>query len=193
MKRAVKVITVGMLVLLACWVIGYQFEYSYDLNMVTLPVEIGKMYNKGYEREKLPYVNVHDGVGVGNREYYLFEIGEEMQLGTVTLEKGWNGRWKIEWIRYGDGNFRNSIVEENGHSYLIFAGRDMSRKIAAVQVTVQNREYTLQVMGHDENFIMCEEVYLTEKEYHVSPDAVRFLDIDGNDITEQYDRSGGGI
>ena len=193
MKRVLKVVAVGILVLLVCWAIGYQFEYSYDLNMVTLPVEIGKMYNKGYEREKLPNVDVYDGVGVGNKEYYLFEIGEEIQLGTVTLEKGWNGRWKIDWLSYGGGNFRNSIVEADGHSYLIFAGSDIGRKIATVQVTVQNREYTLQVAGHDGNFIMCEEVYLTDEENHVLPDAIRFLDIDGNDITEQYDRSGGGI
>ena len=40
------------------------------------------------------------------------EIGE--YLGSVTLERGLTGRYKIEYLRYGDGGFRDAIVESGG-------------------------------------------------------------------------------
>ena len=92
--------------LLVAW---YHFSYPVELNMVTLPKEIVAFHNRESEDWDPSEITVYGGVSVGDREYYLMEIGE--YLGSVTLRRSLTGRYKIEYLRYGDGGFRNAIVE----------------------------------------------------------------------------------
>ena len=95
--------------LLAAW---YHFSYPIELNMVTLPEQIAAFHNRESEDWDPSEITVYGGVSVGDREYCLMEIGE--YLGSVTLERGLTGRYKIEYLRYGDGGFRDAIVESGG-------------------------------------------------------------------------------
>ena len=91
---------------------AYQVSYPIEWNLVTLPEEIAAFHNRESEDWDPSEITVYGGVSVGDREYCLMEIGE--YLGSVTLERGLTGRYKIEYLRYGDGGFRDAIVESGG-------------------------------------------------------------------------------
>ena len=60
--------------------------------------------------------------------------------GGVTLRRSLTGRYKIEYIRYGDGGLRDAVVENGGRKYLLLGGRDAAsqavRETAALLVVL---------------------------------------------------------
>ena len=118
-------------------------------------------------------------------------MGEE--LGTVTLEKGLTGRYKFTRLSYGEGQFRNGIVEHGDKKYLLYGGRDMSAQISEISVEIHGEVYQLELPKPGEYFLVCTEVKSYTGDNHVLPDQITLFDAQGKDITEQYDLSGGGI
>ena len=104
-KRAAAVLVLTAAVFAA----AYHLSYPIKLNMATLPEEIAAFHNRESEDWDPSEITVYGGVSVGDREYYLMEMGE--YLGSVTLKRSLTGRYKIESLRYGDGGFRDAIVE----------------------------------------------------------------------------------
>lgn len=92
---------------------AYNLKYHIEPDMETLPRHIADFYNRGSSAVSAPPVEVYCGVSIGKNQYYMFEIGEEMQLGSATLEKGLNGRWRILHMGYGGGNFLDGIIEKD--------------------------------------------------------------------------------
>ena len=133
--------------LLVAW---YHFSYPVELNMVTLPKEIVAFHNRESEDLDPSEITVYGGVSVGDREYYLLEIGE--YLGSVTLRRSLTGRYKIEYLRYGDGGFRNAIVESEGKKYLLLGGRDLTARIAGIAVSIDGRSYELENPNPGDHF-----------------------------------------
>ena len=56
-------------------------------------------------------IQVYDRVDIGRTVYFLIENGES--LGSLTLKRGWNGRYQLIHLGYGDGNFLDGIVEND--------------------------------------------------------------------------------
>lgn len=194
MKITVKTIKRGAAafalaaVLLAAW---YHFSYPIELNLATLPEEIAAFHNRESEDWDPSEITVYGGASVGDREYYLMEIGE--YLGSVTLKRSLTGRYKIEYLRYGDGGFRDSIMENGGKKYLLLGGRDIAARIARITVSIDSRTYELENPAPRDHFLLCAEIDSRTEDNHVDRDKVRFYSADGEDITGLYDLSGGGI
>lgn len=110
--RAIKRGAAGLLLGAALVLLWDWTAHPIELNMVTLPEQIAAFHNRESEDWDPSEITVYGGVSVGDREYCLMEIGE--YLGSVTLERGLTGRYKIEYLRYGDGGFRDAIVESGG-------------------------------------------------------------------------------
>ena len=151
---------------------AYHFSYPIELNMTTLPEEVASFLNRESEDWDPSEITVYGGVRLGDREYYLMEMGK--CLGSAALRRSLTGRYKIEYLRYGGGGLRDSIVESGGKKYLLLGGRDQSAK-------------------PKDHFLLCAEVDSRIEDSHIDKDRVTFYDEAGEDITGLYDLSGGGI
>jgi len=170
---------------------AYQVSYPIEWNLVTLPEEIAAFHNRESEDLDPSEITVYDGVGVGNREYYLIEMGES--LGSVALKRSLTGRYKIEYLTYGDGGLRDSIVESGGRKFLLLGGRDPEVRLAKITVSIDGLTYDLEKNWPRDHFLLCAEIDGRVEDSHVDRDKVRFYSADGEDITGLYDLSGGGI
>jgi len=173
--------------------LGYHFTYSIKLNVDTLPKHIQNFYNRGRGAARSPEVTLFDNVGIGNKEYYLLEIGENLDFGRVVLEKGLNGRYKITNLGYGGGNFLDGIVEDGGKKYFLFGGRDSTAQIAKITVLIEGQTYELRVDKGKDHFLLCTEIDSRVEDNHADRENITFYNANGEDITELYDLSGGGI
>lgn len=186
-KRGAAVLVLAA-VLLAVW---YHFSYPIELNLVTLPEEIAAFHNRESEDWDPSEITVYGGVSVGNREYYLMETGED--LGSVTLRRSLTGRYKIEYLRYGDGGLRNAIMESGGKKYLLLGGRDLAARIARITVAIDGRSYELKNPNPGDHFLLCTEIDSRTEDNHIDLDRLAFYNEAGEDITKDYDLSGGGL
>ena len=119
------------------------------------------------------------------------EIGE--YLGSVTLSRSLTGRYRIEYLRYGSGELRDAVVESEGKKYLLLGGRDLNARIARMTVSIDGRSYDLENHTHRDHFLLWTEIDSRAEGRWVDRDKVRFYSADGEDLTELYDLSGGGI
>lgn len=186
-----KVIFLIIIILLASTTVIYYFSYPIELSETTLPEYIEDFFIHGNGAEQPPDILLYNGISLGSKEYYLIEIGED--LGYVSLEKGLFGRYKINCIGYGGGNFREGIVESDGKKYLLFAGRDISAQISRITVSINGVNYDLFTQDSQEHFLVYTEVDYRIEDTHVSRDDIIFYNESGENITELYDLSGGGI
>lgn len=173
--------------LLAAW---YHFSYPIELNMVTLPKEIAAFHNRESEDWDPSEITVYGGVSVGDREYYLMEMGE--YLGGVTLRRSLTGRYKIEYLQYGDKGLRDAVVESEGKKYLLLGGRDLTAGMAKITVFIDGRSYEMENPNPGDHFLLCTEIDSRTEDNHIDLDRLAFYNEAGEDITGLYDLSGGG-
>ena len=62
---------------------------------------------------------VYDSVELENTVWYLIEIGEDIDLGYVKLERNILGRYKIVRLGYGCGSFRDGVVRSWEKAYYL--------------------------------------------------------------------------
>lgn len=186
-KRAAAVLVLAAVIFAA----AYHASYPIELNMATLPKEIAAFLNRESEDWNPSEITVYGGVSVGNREYYLMEIGE--RLGSATLRRSLTGRYKIEYLRYGDVGLRDAIVESGGRKYLLLGGRDPTAQIARIAVSIDGRSYELENPNPGDHFLLCTEIDSRTEDNHIDLDRLAFYNGAGEDITGLYDLSGGGI
>lgn len=194
MKITAKTVRRGAAVLILAAALAaavYHFSYPIELNLATLPGEIAAFINRESEDFDPSEIRVYDGVALGNREYYLVEMGEF--LGSVALRRSLTGRYQIEYLRYGDGELRDAIVESGGKKYLLLGGRDLNARVARITVSIDGRSYELENPNPKDHFLLCAEVDSWIEDNHIDKDRVTFYDEAGEDITGLYDLSGGGI
>lgn len=133
-----------------------------------------------------------DAVELGDRTYILLEIGENLDLGHVVLERSWTGRYKILNLGYGGGNFRSGVVEQDGKKYVLLGGRNTGEEIAGAVFTLDGFPYSLEI-PEQSRFLACTEIDSRIESTHLDLDALTLYNARGEDITEAYDLSGGGI
>ena len=109
------------------------------------------------------------------------------------MRRSLTGRYKIEYLRYGDGGLRDAIVESEGKKYLLLGGRDLTARIARMTVSIDGRSYELENPNPGDHFLLCTEIDSRTEDNHIDRDRLAFYNKEGEDITELYDLSGGGL
>lgn len=137
-----------------------------------------------------PNIKIHDSVTIGKIKYVLIEIDED--LGSVVLSQSITGRYKIDRLSYGGGNFREQIIESEGEKYLLYGGRNTNLEIASIVFTLDGFTYTLGI-PEKTRFFVYTKVDSRIEENHLDLDKLRLYNAEGIDITEKLDLSGAGI
>ena len=107
MKTGKKVsITILSVLILALCAVGIIRSTTFPLDPATLPDHICDFYNIGRPQPLSPSIRVYDSVELENTVWYLIEIGEDIDLGYVKLERNILGRYKIVHLGYGGGRLR---------------------------------------------------------------------------------------
>ena len=192
--RRKKIILGGVLIVLlaAGWfLLDQYFSYPIKLNMVTLPEYIREFSNRGYSVERTTQVDIHSGVAIGNREYYLVDLDGD--FGYVLLERGLSGRYKILNLGSSGGAFRKGVVEVDGEKYLLFAGRDVGGVIDRIEVVIDHVTYALDVPTNYPFFVHTKLEDGATAQGMFGLGDITFYDKDGTDVTDQYNLSGGGF
>ena len=93
MKTGKKVsITILSVLILALCAVGIIRSTTFPLAPATLPDHICDFYNIGRPQPLSPSIRVYDSVELENTVWYLIEIGEDIDLGYVKLERNILGR-----------------------------------------------------------------------------------------------------
>lgn len=190
--KKVCIAVLSVLVLVAC-AVGIIWSTTFTLDPATLQDHICDFYNIGRPKPLSPSIRVYDSVELENTAWYLMEIGEDLDLGYVKLERNFLGRYKIEHIGYGGGSFRDGVVRSGDKAYYLFGGRDVTGRIATITMTQNGETCTMKNAEGKTHFLFCTGLSPQHGDHGIDCSALRFYDKDGNDITADYDLSGGGI
>ena len=190
--KKVCIAVLSVLVLVAC-AVGIIRSTTFTLDVATLPDHICDFYSIGMPKRLSPSVHVYDGVELENTTWYLMEIGEDLDLGYVKLERNFLGRYKIVRLSYGGGSFYDGVVRSGEKDYYFFGGRDVTGRITKITMTQNGETCTMENAEGKTHFLFCTELSPQLGDYDFDRSALRFYDKDGNDITSEYDLSGGRI
>ena len=184
-------ILAGVCVLAAAFAL-YQRSYPVDPDQGNLAACVEDFYLLGRTEQEPPPVTLYadTAVTLGDRTWMLLEIGREMDLGRVILEKSFTGRYRVTGLSYGGGNFREGVVEENGRKYLLFGGRNTGQRIASAACTLDGEPYAVQIPRAD-RFLVWTEVNPDTETEHMDLESLRLYDAAGTDVTAAYLESGG--
>lgn len=128
-------------------------------------------------------IKLYDSVTIGTKKYVLTEI--DQQIGVIRLTKGLSGRYQIESVGYGGGNFTEEIVEISGGRYLLFGGRNVGSAIDKITFELDKKEYSLAIPKETRFFVYLE-VDSNTKETHLDLEHLRFYN-SNQDISEQVE------
>lgn len=190
--KKVCIAVLSVLVLAAC-AVGIIRSTTFTLDVATLPDHICDFYSIGMPKRLSPSVHVYDGIELENTVWYLMEIGEDLDLGYVKLERNILGRYKIVRLGSGSGSFRDGVVFSGDKAYYLFGGRDVTGRIAKITMTQNGETCTMENAEGKTHFLFCTELSPQFGDMTPTRSALRFYDKDGNDITADYDLSGGRI
>ena len=110
MKTGKKVsITILSVLILALCAVGIIRSTTFPLDPATLPDHICDFYNIGRPQPLSPSIRVYDSVELENTVWYLIEIGEDIDLGYVKLERNILGRYKIVHLGYSGGSSMTAL------------------------------------------------------------------------------------
>lgn len=191
-SKKICIAILSVLALTAC-AVGIIRSTTFPMDPATLPDHICDFYNIGRPQPLSPSIRVYDSVELENTVWYLMEIGEDIDLGYVKLERNFLGRYKIVSLGYGGGSFRDGVVRSGEKAYYLFGGRDVTGRIAKITMTQNGETCTMENAEGKTHFLFCTELSPQLGDYDFDRSTLRFYDKDGNDITAEYNLSGGGI
>jgi len=186
MKKKAAVILSAILLIVVYALTVVNFEYKLEIS----DVKDGAIdfINRGETPEAYKLSKSHSWfhtIGFDNKCFAMFEITNplgELMLCEVELEEGLNGKYKIDSVRYGDGNFRERIVEQGGKKYFLLGGRNTALLIDKVSVEIEGESYILDI-PNKERFFVYTEINPKTSENHILPDKITFLNNAGEDIS----------
>jgi len=186
MKKAVAFLS-AILLLAVYAVIAVNVEYKFEISDIKDGAvdfinrgEVPKTYKAS---ESYGWFNT---IGFDNKCFAMFEITNlsgELMLCEVELKEGINGKYKIDSVRYGDGNFRERIVEQGGKKYFLLGGRNTALLIDKVSVEIEGESYLLDI-PNKERFFVYTEIKPKTSEKHILPDKITFLNKAGEDVSD---------
>lgn len=173
--------------LVAITVIFYHFSFPVKEDCGNLTECINDFSNRGYSIAYSNDIKLYDSVVLGEKQYILIELNG--QLGRVVLVHGIIGRYRIDELGYGSGNFREEIVESNGKKYLLFGGKNTSLELSNITFTLEDQNYKMDIPPK-KRFLVHTEVDSRMQITYMDLDSLRFYDAQGEDITKQVDWNG---
>lgn len=196
MNKKRFVCTLGIIVLVVICAVAFYFRtYPIKLDLATLDWQmIGEVKREGEPAPDVEFLG--RAVILDRNGWYLISI--DGKFGYASYERGPLGRHRLRNIGYGDGSFANGIIESEGKKYLLFSGLDAREDIDKITVEVQGFTYDLftrevSSVLPTSPFLLCCEVDSSIKAQNVNLFDITFYDADGNDITSNYELSGGRI
>lgn len=96
-------------------------------------------------------------------------------------------------LGYSGGSFHDGVVRSGEKAYYLFGGRDVTGRIAKITMTQNGETCTMENAEGKTHFLFCTELSPQLGDYDFDRSTLRFYDKDGNDITAEYNLSGGGI
>lgn len=186
LRKAAAAIAILAGVLLCAGWIDCELNYTVQADNGNLAGRAVQFLNRGKQVPAGEEIRIYGSVDLGDARYVLMEYVQsgEPQLGTICLEKGLNGRYKIDHIGWGGGNFREKVVEEGGQKYYILGGRNAYFGISRAKIVFEGREYVLDV-PEGERFLVYTEIDPAITKNYSDLDKLRFYDRAGEDITDQ--------
>lgn len=184
-QAGVSAAVLAGILLCAGW-IDMGLSYTVQADNSDLAERAVRFLDRGAEHPVQKEIRLCDWVDLGDERYVLMEIVQagEARLGTIALEKGLNGRYKIDHIGWGGGNFREKVVDAGGQKYYLFGGRNAYFGIEEIRSVLDGREYVLDVPA-GERFLVCIEIDPAVKDSHGDLEKLRFYNGSGEDITDQ--------
>lgn len=179
---------VGVL-LITIIVIVYHFSFPVKEDRSNLAECINDFSNRGYSIKYSNDIELYDSVVLGKKQYILIEL--DGQLGSVILIRGITGRYKIDRLSYGSGNFTEEVVDSNSKKYMLFGGRNTSLEISKITYTLDGQSYRMDI-PMSKRFLVYTEVHSHMQLTHMDLDSLSFYNTQGEDITEQADWNGVG-
>ena len=93
----------------------------------------------------------------------------------------------------GGGSFRDGVMFSGDKAYYLFGGRDVTGRIVRITMTQNGETCTMENAEGKTHFLFCTELSPQLGDYDFDRSTLRFYDKDGNDITAEYNLSGGRI
>ena len=175
MKTGKKVsITILSVLILALCAVGIIRSTTFPLDPATLPDHICDFYNIGRPQPLSPSIRVYDSVELENTVWYLIEIGEDIDLGYVKLERNILGRYKIVHLGYSGGSFHDGVVRSGEKAYYLFGGRDVTGRIAKITMTQNGETCTMENAEGKTHFLFCTELSPQLGDYDFDRSTLRF-------------------
>ena len=82
---------------------------------------------------------------------------------------------------------------KNGRKYVLFGGRDSTAQISRITVRIGGQSYELTLPNESEHFLLYTEINSQVEDAHVDRNYLAFYNKNGEDITNHYSLSSGGI
>ena len=207
MKTAWKLCVAAVCLLaagLAAWALNVFFTYRVEPDFSNLEELTNHWLSRGDEVQVDYQLRFYEPVEVGNLVYVPMEVGQELQLGYVRLEKGPNGKYKIARTGRTGGSFSNGVIQADGKQYLMFLGRNRFGEIASAQFhwdggyayedAIPLEGYTCELdIPQADVFLVCTRVEDKIPADMVSPEDITLYDAQGQDISDSIDQSGSDI
>ena len=185
----------AVLLIAICAVVFYFRTYPIQLDLAKLDWQtIGEVKREGEPEPDVEFLG--KGLIIDRKGWYLISV--DGKFGYASFERGPLGRYRLRTVGYGDGSFANGIIESQGKKYLLFSGLDPREAIDKITVEVQGFTYDLftrefsSVLPTSPILISCE-VDPNIQAQNVNLFDITFYDAAGNDITSDYELSGGRI
>lgn len=183
MRKKLLIAAAVLAVILAVFLVNDRITYSVAPDCANLAEEAAKYWSRGSSVPRTAEeILLYDSVTVGKQKFVLFELEEK--LGRIHLLRSFDGRWKIEKMGCGDGNFREEIVEEDGDYYMVFGGRNACFGIHTAKFEITGTIHVVEIPQKD-RFLVAQDLMMRTSQDHVLPEKITFYDENGTDITDR--------
>ncbi|WP_298844294.1 hypothetical protein [Clostridium sp.] len=163
------------LFIIICIVFSYSMVYTLTDNKTQLKNNILQFSN----RPSIIYktIDIKEELNLDNKKYILYII--DNTLGNAELTKGLNNKYKIETTGSGSNFFIPEIYKTNKGKYLILKGKNPDMKIVYAKVSVDNKEYRINIPKKTYFLVYCA---VPSKTQIVYPDANNLRLYNNNDV-----------
>lgn len=153
--KKVTLLWIGLL--LAAGLVIYLITYLNTYSMSAIPEEIAEVL----EHKTQASVTVKQTSVADDKVCFVFTLSQS--VGTGSLTRGWNGKYKLDYFGYGTNEVRDRVVHTNKGSYLMLAGRNQ-RQIASIKAVLDGAEYEVK-LPEEEFYLLLTPVGKTDRSF----------------------------
>ncbi|PKG45256.1 MULTISPECIES: hypothetical protein [unclassified Planococcus (in: firmicutes)] len=185
--RKELMVFISMIVIAASGYSFYYFnQYHIEDNDVSIQSNLDTWLNRPNSEEINPVVLKVEKLGDTTSHIILFQL-ENGDYGYARLEKGLNGKFKIDIAAYGSGQGRGlqnasyRVIDTSEGEYMILYGKNPDLKIDHILATAHTGEYDLTFnVSEDKTFFQSAKI--PTDVVQPFPAELSFYDSDNNEI-----------